>query len=117
MRISTQKPIQVVCEPAFFKNLWRSSHAAAIGALSGAGDDNPLGFDFMEPAELSIRTPSVWRLAKVSDQERWINEILDILGLPRDTPHREFTRGLVERGASLQQIYGALQSRVNSRLA
>jgi len=66
--------------------------------------------------KLPIRTPSVWRLAKVSDQERWLNEILDILGLPRDTAYRDFARELVERGASLQQIYGALQSRMNSRL-
>src|SRR6267378_3528170 len=34
------------------------------------------------------------RLAKMSDQERWLNEILDILGLPRDTAYRDYTREL-----------------------
>jgi hypothetical protein len=34
------------------------------------------------------------------------NEILDILGLPRDTAYRDYTRELVERDASLEQIYG-----------
>jgi len=53
------------------------------------------------------------RLAKMSDQERWLNEILDILGLPRDTAYRDYTRELVEQGASLEQIYGSLQSRMN----
>ena len=42
----------------------------------------------------------------MSDQERWLNEILDILGLPRDTAYRDYTRELAERGASLEQIYG-----------
>jgi hypothetical protein len=27
----------------------------------------------------------------MSDQERWLNEILDILGLPRDTAYRDYT--------------------------
>jgi hypothetical protein len=40
----------------------------------------------------------------MSDQERWLNEILDILGL-RDTAYRDYTRELAERGASLEQIY------------
>ena len=51
----------------------------------------------------------------MSDQERWLNEILDILGLPRDTAHRDYARELVEHGASLEQIYGSLQSRMNSK--
>ena len=53
----------------------------------------------------------------MSDQERWLNEILDILGLPRDTAYRDFTRELVQRGASLEQIYGTLRLRMNSRLS
>jgi hypothetical protein len=53
----------------------------------------------------------------MSDQERWLNEILDILGLPQDTTHRDYTRELVERGASLEQIYGTLLSRMNPRLS
>jgi len=52
----------------------------------------------------------------MSDQERWLNEILDILGLPHDTAYRDYTRDLVERGASLEQIYRTLRSRINSRL-
>jgi hypothetical protein len=51
----------------------------------------------------------------MSDQERWLNEILDVLGLPQDTAHRDYTRELVERCASLEQIYKALQSRMTSR--
>src|SRR5262249_26513062 len=66
--------------------------------------------------KLTIGT-KVGRLAKMSDQERWLNEILDILGLPRDTAYRDFTRELVERGAALEQIYGTLRSRMNSRLS
>ena len=54
---------------------------------------------------------------KMSDQERWLNEILDILGLPRDTAYRDYTRELAERGASLEQIYGTLRSRMNARLS
>jgi hypothetical protein len=53
----------------------------------------------------------------MSDQERWLNEILDILGLPRDTAYRDCARELVEQGASLEQIYGTLRSRMNSRLS
>jgi hypothetical protein len=53
----------------------------------------------------------------MSDQERWLNEILDILGLPRDTAYRDYTRDLVERGASLERIYGTLRSRMNPRLS
>ena len=53
----------------------------------------------------------------MSDQERWLNEILDILGLPRDTAYRDYTRELAERGVSLEQIYGTLRSRMNARLA
>jgi hypothetical protein len=49
----------------------------------------------------------------MSDQERWLNEILDILGLPLDTAYRDYARELVEQGASLEQIYGSLQSRMN----
>ena len=78
----------------FFANLWCSSHAAAVGAFTLSG-----------------------RLAKMSDQERWLNEILDILGLPRDTAYRDYTRELAERGASLEQIYGTLRSRMNARLS
>ena len=64
----------------------------------------------------AVRIPKTGRLAKMSDQERWVNEILDILGLPRDTPYRDYTQQLVERGASLEQIYGTLRSRMNLRL-
>jgi hypothetical protein len=53
----------------------------------------------------------------MSDQERWLNEILDILGLPRDTAYGGYTRELSERGASLEQIYGTLRSRMNARLS
>ena len=62
--------------------------------------------------KLEVRT--LGRLAKMSDQERRLNEVLDILGLPRDTAYRDYARELVERGASLEQIYGTLQSRMNS---
>jgi hypothetical protein len=51
----------------------------------------------------------------MSDQERWLNDILDILGLPRDTAYRDYARELVEQGAPLEQIYGSLQSRMNSK--
>ena len=51
----------------------------------------------------------------MSDQERWLNEILDILGLPRDTAYRDYARELVEQGASLEQVYGSLQLRMNSK--
>jgi hypothetical protein len=54
------------------------------------------------------------RLAKMSDQEKWLNEILDILRLPRDTAYRDYARELVEQGASLEQIYGTLQLQLNS---
>jgi hypothetical protein len=53
----------------------------------------------------------------MSDQERWLNEILGILGLLRDTAYRDYARELVEQGASLEQIYGTLRSRMNSRLS
>ena len=53
----------------------------------------------------------------MSDQERWLNEILDILGLRRDTPYRDYTQELVEQGASLEQIYATLRSQMNSRLS
>jgi hypothetical protein len=53
----------------------------------------------------------------MSDQERWLNEILDILGLPRDTAYRDSTRELIERGASLEQIFRTLLSRMSSRLS
>jgi hypothetical protein len=56
-------------------------------------------------------------LAKMSDQERWLNEILDILGLRRDTPYRDYTQELLEQGASLEQIYATLRSQMNSRLS
>jgi hypothetical protein len=51
----------------------------------------------------------------MTDQERWLNEVLDILGLPRDTAYRDYARVLVEQGASLEQIYGTLQMRMNSK--
>jgi hypothetical protein len=51
----------------------------------------------------------------MSDQGKWLNEILDVLGLPQDTAHRDYTRELVERCASLEQSYRALQSRMTSR--
>jgi hypothetical protein len=79
-------------------------HAAAILLLAPCGT-NP------------IRTRKVWKLVKMSDQERWLNEILDILGLLRDTAYRDYTRELAERGASLEQIYGTLRSRMNARLS
>jgi hypothetical protein len=50
----------------------------------------------------------------MSDQERWLSEILDILGLPQDTAHRDYTRELVERCASPEQIYRALQFKTTS---
>jgi hypothetical protein len=53
----------------------------------------------------------------MSDQERWLNEILDILGLPPDTAYRDYTRELVERGATLEQIYRTLRSRMDPRLS
>jgi hypothetical protein len=34
------------------------------------------------------------------DQERWLNEILDILGLPRDTAYRDYTRQLADESFS-----------------
>jgi hypothetical protein len=72
----------------------------------------------MEPAQtLHQNSRELGRLAKMSDQERWLNEILDILGLPRDTAYRDYARELVEQGASLEQIYGTLRSRMNSRLS
>jgi hypothetical protein len=40
----------------------------------------------------------------MSDQERWLNEILDILGLPRDTAYRDYARELVEQGAPLERV-------------
>jgi hypothetical protein len=43
----------------------------------------------------------------MSDQERRLNEVLDILGLPRDTAYRDYARELVERGASLNAAYFA----------
>jgi hypothetical protein len=47
----------------------------------------------------------------MSDQERRLNEILDLLGLPRNMPYRDYTRELVERCVSLEKIYGAMQLR------
>jgi hypothetical protein len=66
-------------------------------------------------AYLSLRSESLEGSRKMSDQERWLNEVLDILGLPRDTAYRDYARELVERGASLEQIYGTLQMRMNSK--
>ena len=63
--------------------------------------------------KLEVRT--LGRLAKMSDQERRLNEVLDILGLPRDTAYRDYARELVEQGALLEQIYGTLQMRMNSK--
>jgi hypothetical protein len=56
------------------------------------------------------------KAAKMSDQKRWLNEILDILGLPRDTAYRDYTRELIERSTSVEQIYRTLRSRMDSRL-
>ena len=66
-------------------------------------------------AYLSLKSESLKGSRKMSDQERWLNEILDILGLPRDTAYRDYARELVEQGASLEQIYGTLQMRMNSK--
>jgi hypothetical protein len=66
-------------------------------------------------AYLSLRSESLEGSRKMSDQERWLNEVLDILGLPRDTAYRDYARKLVEQGASLEQIYGTLQMRMNSK--
>ena len=66
-------------------------------------------------AYLSLKSESLKGPRKMSDQERWLNEVLDILGLPRDTAYRDYARELVEQGASLEQIYGTLQMRMNSK--
>ena len=57
------------------------------------------------------------RRAKMSDQERWLNEILDILGLPRDTVYRDYTRELIERSTPVEHICRTLRSRMDSRLS
>jgi len=54
-------------------------------------------------------------LASASSLSLALSEILDVLGLPQDTAHRDYTRELVERCASLEQIYRPLQSRMTSR--
>jgi hypothetical protein len=83
-----------------------------------AGDDRPKGLIWMGPAKFAIRARGRFgRRAKMSDQERWLNEILDILGLPRDTGHRDYTRELIERSTSVEQIYRSLRSRMDSRLS
>ena len=64
---------------------------------------------------LSLKSESLKGSRKMIDQERWLNEVLDILGLPRDTAYRDHARELVEQGASLEQIYGTLQMRMNSK--
>ena len=66
-------------------------------------------------AYLSLKSESLKGSRKMPDQERWLNEVLDILGLPRDTAYRDHARELVEQGASLEQIYGTLQMRMNSK--
>jgi hypothetical protein len=90
--------------------------AAAHAKRSGAMQDEPAYRVIVFSEVLGAFTLS-GRLAKMSDQERWLNEILDILGLPRDTAYRDYTRELAERGASLEQIYGTLRSRMNARLS
>ena len=75
-----------------------------------------------QPLRLSVasglRTPKVWK-ARENVRSRTMAqcEILDILGLLRDTAYRDYTRELSERGASLEQIYGTLRSRMNARLS
>src|SRR5215831_15029359 len=71
-----------------------------------------IGLDLMEPAKFPIRAVEDSKGARMSDQERWLNEILDILGLPRDTPYRGYTRELIERSTSVEQIYRTLRSRL-----
>jgi hypothetical protein len=80
-----------------FADLWRSSQVLAGAVL------------------LELKSESLKGSRKMSDQERWLNEVLDILGLPRDTAYRDHARELVEQGASLEQIYGTLQMRMNSK--
>jgi hypothetical protein len=90
---------------------WRGAHGrnAAFLQICGA-----LHRSLLAPRLPKLEVRTLGRLAKVSDQERRLNEVLDILGPPRDTAYRDYARELVERGASLEQIYGTLQSRMNS---
>jgi hypothetical protein len=91
--------------------------AAAIGTVgccSHRGAAQFTGHD-RRRAYLSLKSESLKGSRKMSDQERWLNEVLDILGLPRDTAYRDHARELVEQGASLEQIYGTLQMRMNSK--
>jgi hypothetical protein len=90
----------------------------------GAGDQNAAFLQICGAVHRSWPVPCLLELEvrkllegsrKMSDQERWLNEVLDILGLPRDTAYLDYARELVKQGASLEQIYGTLQMRMNSK--
>ena len=106
----------VFAEAAKGRGERRRGHGAqAIGTPAFAGSVAQFTGHGRRRAYLSLKSESLKGSRKMSDQERWLNKVLDILGLPRDTAYRDYARELVEQGASLEQIYGTLQMRMNSK--